>query len=66
LPFNLGEVVELKSSSPHMTVTKLPDPDANNEVDRTHYSCTWWNNPLSKYDTAKFLDEALVVVPVFK
>jgi uncharacterized protein YodC (DUF2158 family) len=61
--FNLGDVVQLKSRGPYMTVTKLPDPAAGNDVSKTQYSCTWWNHPLSKYETYSFLEEALENVP---
>jgi uncharacterized protein YodC (DUF2158 family) len=61
--FNLGDVVQLKSKGPNMTVIKLPDSDANNEESRTTYQCTWWNSPLSKYEKHIFLEEALESVP---
>ena len=57
MPFNIGDVVQLKSGGPNMTITRLPDSG------ETQYSCTWWNLPLSKYDEHDFLEEALQRVP---
>lgn len=63
MPFNLGDVVKLKSGGPNMTITKLPDPDARDQYNQTCYGCTWWNHPESKYEIYNFLEEALQHVP---
>ena len=61
MPFNIGDVVRLKSRGPYMTIIKLPDADATNNESQTHYKCIWWND--NKYETHSFLEEALERVP---
>lgn len=53
--FKIGNIVELKSSSPLMTVNHIVDfPN-----EETLYDCAWFSG--SKHNTARFSEDALEI-----
>ena len=57
--FKLGDLVQLKSGSPVMTINKLADSAQNNGVE-----CVWFDNTNAGPYYATFLKSTLVAEPL--
>ena len=57
--FKLGDLVQLKSGSPVMTINKLDESNQNNCVE-----CVWFDNTNAGPFYATFLETTLVAEPV--
>jgi uncharacterized protein YodC (DUF2158 family) len=53
MTFKIGDIVQLKSGGPLMTITSLPEP----EMGTTKYGCNWFNG--KKIEYAGFIEEIL-------
>ena len=51
--YKVGDVVQLKSGGPLMTISSLP----NLAMEKTDYGCTWFNG--KKRESARFEEEIL-------
>lgn len=58
--FKLGDLVQLKSGSPIMTINKLADPNQNNGIE-----CVWFDNTNAGPFYATFLETTLVAEPLY-
>ncbi len=64
MPFEVGEIVQLRSSSPKMTVVSVPDPfqvslaKSSGQPTQEMYKTTWFAG--LKNEKGEFPEEALV------